>query len=138
MAKLKGSFELALKAKLAQRATGRQSEENVLMRNFKYFDADNDGAVSLHEWYKTIEKIGVLVPSLEDLRQLFLLYDTRGDGRLDYKEFAAYLFSSKPPPYFSLYSLRASVPHKSPVKDEQARYLCFSRRLLVWKSCCWD
>jgi hypothetical protein len=52
-------FEKELKQKLAQKATSRLSEETILMKNFKYFDLDNSGAVSREEFSKAIEKAGI-------------------------------------------------------------------------------
>ncbi|MDR3582081.1 MAG: EF-hand domain-containing protein [Candidatus Pacebacteria bacterium] len=95
MEKLKAGFEKAMRNKLAQKATVLQADETVLLRSFKYFDIDNDGAVNLNEWLKVIEKIGVIVPSLDDLKQLFYLYDLNNDGRLDYKEFGEILYGRK-------------------------------------------
>jgi len=100
MDSLKHGFELALKGKLQQKATATQGEETVLMKNFRYFDVDNDGYISLTEWFKAIEKIGVVVPSLEDLKQLFFMYDLDGDGKIDYKEFTQILYSHAKPKYF--------------------------------------
>ncbi len=99
MDQLKNGFEMALRSKLAQKATATIGEEMVLMRNFKYFDTDNDGSVSLQEWFKAIEKIGVVVPSLEDLKQLFYMYDLNGDGLIDYKEFSKILYTKEQPKY---------------------------------------
>ena len=92
MEQLKQGFEMALKNKLSQKTSSLQSEETVLMRCMKYFDTDNDGYVSMNEWFKTIEKIGVVVPTLEDLKQLFLYYDSKREGRLECKGFCDRIF----------------------------------------------
>ncbi len=92
MEPLRKGFEKSIKQKLSQKCTATQSEETVLNRCFKYFDIDNNGTVSLDEWYKAIEKIGVIVPTLEDLKSLYEYYDTDKSGELDYKEFADALF----------------------------------------------
>lgn len=101
MSQLKRSFEIALKDKLSQKATANFGDEVVLLKSFRYFDANNDGCVSLNEWYKAIEKIGVVVPTLNDLKELFYTYDTDADGLLNYKEFSDYLYCQKPLKYFS-------------------------------------
>ena len=36
-------FERELKAKLAQKSTVHSTEENTLLKAFKYFDLDNNG-----------------------------------------------------------------------------------------------
>merc|ERR1712139_610910 len=40
-----------------------------------------------------IEKIGIMIPTRQDLHALFSLYDVDGSGTLSYKEFASALFS---------------------------------------------
>lgn len=83
---------MALKNKLLQKSNIMQSEEAVLMRSSKHFDYDNDGKLTMGEWFKSIEKIGVVVPSVEDLKRLFQIYDSDHDGMIDYKEFANSIF----------------------------------------------
>jgi Ca2+-binding EF-hand superfamily protein len=57
------SFEKELKAKLSQKASGVQSEEQVLLKSFKYFDLNNNGTVEDEEFAKAIEKIGIMIPT---------------------------------------------------------------------------
>ena len=57
------SFERELKNKLAQKSSGTQSEETVLMKSFKYFDLNNNGTVEPEEFAKAIEKIGIMIPT---------------------------------------------------------------------------
>jgi len=60
---LKRSFEKDLKSKLAQKATGMQSEETTLLKSFKFFDINNSGDLSPDEFAKAIEKIGIQIPT---------------------------------------------------------------------------
>jgi hypothetical protein len=60
---LKASFERELKNKLQQKASGVQSEEQVLHKSFKYFDLNNSGAVEPDEFAKACEKIGIMIPT---------------------------------------------------------------------------
>eukprot|EP00829_Urostomides_striatus_P011778 TRINITY_DN2972_c0_g1_i2.p1 TRINITY_DN2972_c0_g1~~TRINITY_DN2972_c0_g1_i2.p1 ORF type:complete len:149 (+),score=58.96 TRINITY_DN2972_c0_g1_i2:66-512(+) len=92
MESLRLGFEIALKNKLAQKTSSLQSEETLLMKCFKYFDTDNDGYLSMNEWFKSIEKIGVVVPTLEDLKQLFLCYDASREGKIECKAFCDCIF----------------------------------------------
>jgi Ca2+-binding EF-hand superfamily protein len=48
---------------LSQKAGGNQSEEQVLLKCFKYFDLNNNGAVEPEEFAKAIEKIGIIIPT---------------------------------------------------------------------------
>ena len=100
MNQLKQGFEINLRAKLNQKSSATQSEEIVLARNFRYFDADNDGVVSLDEWIRAIEKIGVVVTSKNDLKELFKIYDLNGNGEIDYKEFIKILYTKEEHRYY--------------------------------------
>jgi len=40
---MRAAFEKELKNKLALKSSGKQSEETILMKAFKYFDLDNSG-----------------------------------------------------------------------------------------------
>lgn len=89
---LKASFERELKNKLQQKASGVQSEEQVLHKSFKYFDLNNSGAVEPDEFAKACEKIGIMIPTKQDLEALFSIYDVDNSGSIDYKEFASSLY----------------------------------------------
>ena len=52
-----------MKNKLAQKSSGTQSEETVLLKSFKYFDLNNNGTVEPEEFAKAIEKIGIMIPT---------------------------------------------------------------------------
>jgi Ca2+-binding EF-hand superfamily protein len=60
---------------------------------FKYFDIYDKGAVSLQDFVKAMEKIG-LYYSIQELEPLFRAYDTDGSGSLDYKEFTGIIFGN--------------------------------------------
>ena len=53
------SFERELKNKLSEKTRGAQSEEQVLLKSFKYFDLNDNGVVEPDEFAKAIEKIGI-------------------------------------------------------------------------------
>jgi len=89
---LKASFERELKNKLAEKTKGAQSEQQVLMKAFKYFDLNDNGTVEPDEFAKAIEKIGIQIPTKSDLDMLFSVYDADQSGSLDYKEFSSALF----------------------------------------------
>lgn len=92
MEAFKVKFEVELKAKLAQKSTSQVSEENVLLRAFKYFDLDNSDSVDFNEFSKAIEKVGIVILDPAKLEQLFQIYDEDGSGALNYKEFVGVLF----------------------------------------------
>jgi len=90
---LKTSFERELKNKLAEKTRGAQSEESVLKKAFKYFDLNDNGTVEPEEFAKAIEKIGIQIPTKQDLNTLFSIYDLDNSGALDYNEFSSVLFN---------------------------------------------
>jgi Ca2+-binding EF-hand superfamily protein len=92
MANFKEQFEKILKEKLSQKSTVHTSEETLLIRYFKYFDLNNSGTVSLSEWLRAVEKIGIVVDDISELEGLFTSYDKDQSGSLDYKEFSSSLF----------------------------------------------
>ena len=57
------SFERELKNKLSEKTRGAQSEEQVLLKSFKYFDLNDNGVVEPDEFAKAIEKIGIQIPT---------------------------------------------------------------------------
>ena len=57
------SFEKELIKKLSQKAAGNQSEEQILIKCFKYFDLKNNESVEPNEFAKAIEKIGIIIPT---------------------------------------------------------------------------
>jgi len=63
------------------------------MKSFKYFDLNDNGTVEPDEFAKAIEKIGIMIPTKQDLDALFGLYDTDGSGAISYKEFSSILFA---------------------------------------------
>lgn len=62
------------------------------MKSFKYFDLNESGFVEPDEFAKAIEKIGIHIPTKQDLNALFKLYDKDNSGGIDYKEFGTELF----------------------------------------------
>lgn len=89
---LKASFEKELKNKLQQKSSGITSEEQVLKKSFKYFDLNGNGTVEPDEFAKAVEKIGIMIPTKQDLEALFSIYDADGSGALDYNEFSSALY----------------------------------------------
>ena len=91
----KHTFERELKKKLAMKASGYTTEENILLRAFKYFDLDNSGFCNEKEFIQTIQKIGITGFSDENLSELFKDYDIDKNGKISYKEFVGILFNNQ-------------------------------------------
>lgn len=94
MASIRTKFEKEIRGKLNQKANARTSEEQILLKAFKYFDLNNSGDVTFDEFTKAIEKIGVLTFSEQELQELFDFYDSDSSGSLDYKEFSGIVFGN--------------------------------------------
>ena len=47
----------------------------------------------MREFIKTIEKIGVVLPKIYDIQQVFNYYDTQKKGKLEYKNISEKIFN---------------------------------------------
>jgi len=63
-----------------------------LLKAFKFFDINGSGDLSPEEFAKAVEKIGIMIPTRQDLNALFALYDSDSSGSISYREFATNLF----------------------------------------------
>lgn len=112
-------FECDLKAKVSNKSSSHQSEEGFLVKQFKFFDIYNAGVLSFDNFYRTIEKIGMVIDK-EETREIYSYLSAVGEnGDIDYKSYAKYLYSKsfaeayKPTPKGQTYS-----PSKSAVYEE--------------------
>jgi len=67
----------------------------LLLKAFKHFDTNNSGDLSLDEFRKAIEKLGIMIPTLQDSKALFSLYDLDGSGLVTYREMSSSIFGFK-------------------------------------------
>ena len=84
-----------MRQKLTQKCPSNVSEENFLVKCFKFFDIYNKQEVDFELFYRAVEKIGVIVDK-DECFQFFRQYDLNGNGTLDYKEFSTALFKKTP------------------------------------------
>lgn len=89
-------FQQQLKQKLSQKCTANQNEEQFLIKSFKFFDYAGAGEVDFPTFQKAIAKMGVVVDE-SDLEEFFRVYDSNGNGKLDYKEFSDIVFGKADP-----------------------------------------
>ena len=89
----KSAFEKEIRNKLALKSNGKQSEDAILIKAFKYFDLDNSGECSKDEWLKALTKIGVTGFTEPKLLDLFDAYDEDKSGNLNYKEFSKAIYN---------------------------------------------
>ena len=93
MKSIKSAFEKEIRNKLALKTNGKQSEEALLVKSFKYFDLDNSGECDKDEWLKALCKIGITGFNDQKLLDLFEAYDLDKSGALDYKEFVKAVYN---------------------------------------------
>lgn len=93
MKAIKSAFEKEIRNKLSLKSSGKQSEEAILLKSFKYFDLDNSGECEKDEWLKALSKIGITGFNDQKLLDLFEAYDSNNNGSLDYKEFVKALYN---------------------------------------------
>lgn len=92
MKTLRTAFEKEIRNKLALKTNGKQSEETLLLKSFKYFDLDNSGECDKEEWLRALTKIGITGFNEQKLIDLFDAYDLNKNGSLDYKEFVKAIY----------------------------------------------
>lgn len=95
MKTIKSAFEKEIRNKLSLKSSGKQSEEAILIKSFKYFDLDNSGECEKEEWLKALQKLGITGFNDQKLLELFELYDLNKNGAIDYKEFVKALYSDE-------------------------------------------
>lgn len=64
----------------------------MLLKNFKYFDLNNDGELNVVEFGKALEKLGIIIPTRQDLQALFDCYDPDASSSISYRDFASQIF----------------------------------------------
>ena len=89
-------FEYELKRKLSERARKSSGEMNILLQGFKFFDINYTGIISKKQWIKGILRTGLTGFPESDLDSLFILYDKNNTGKIDYKNFCAFLYGREP------------------------------------------
>jgi len=66
---------------LSEKTKGAQSENQVLMKAFKYFDLNDNGTVEPDEFAKAIEKIGIQIPTQKVSQRVISLFIIYNRGR---------------------------------------------------------
>mmetsp|Transcript_13353 Transcript_13353/g.11851 ORF Transcript_13353/g.11851 Transcript_13353/m.11851 type:complete len:532 (+) Transcript_13353:19-1614(+) len=96
MASVIERFEEELKSKISFKSSSFQSEEGFLVKQFKFFDIYNTATLSFDNFYRTIEKIGI-IKDKEEIRDLYPhLAGVQQSREINYREYSKSLFSSKP------------------------------------------
>jgi Ca2+-binding EF-hand superfamily protein len=88
-------FESELRSKISHKSSSFQSEEGFLIKQFKFFDIYNKGVLDFSNFYRTSEKIGVIIDK-EEVAAIFpTLAGVEGDS-IHYRDYAKNLFSPAP------------------------------------------
>ena len=114
-------FESELKSKISHKASSHQSEEGFLVKTFKFFDIYNKGSLDFNNFYRTVEKIGIIMEK-EEVREIFpYLRNVEGD-EINYREYSKNLYSAKSVSSFRQASSgQAYSPVKHPVVEDGAQ-----------------
>lgn len=67
-------FENQLRTKIAQKNSTNMNEVQFLQRMFKYFDIQNSGKVDFDQFYRSMEKTGIIMEK-SDLFEIFKRID---------------------------------------------------------------
>lgn len=75
--------------KVRQKTHGADDEGKTLQRIFRHFDLDGFGTIEPKEFKKALETLGCVF-QCHEIDALFKKYDSNGNGKLDYEEFASF------------------------------------------------
>ena len=75
------------------RCVGKSSEENLLLRSFKFFNLQNSGKCKPQEFLRSLVRVGVNNVNEDNLNDYFKLYDHENKGEIKYKDFIEEIFS---------------------------------------------
>jgi hypothetical protein len=96
-------FENEIRNKVSLKMQPNITEEQCLVKFFKFFDLHNSGKLKYlykglcgpREWIKTLEKLGVVLAKASDIQSLFNYYDREDEGFINYKQFAHNIYSKE-------------------------------------------
>jgi len=84
-------FERMVREKIGERTHGCESDTHALQRQFRFFDRDGTGALTIDEFGTALQRLGVPIDR-RLVSALFDRYDPDHDGTLSYVEFSSALF----------------------------------------------
>lgn len=112
-------FEQELRTKISNKSTSHQSEEGFLVKQFKFFDIYNTGVLSFDNFYRTVEKIGIIIDK-EDVRDFYhQLHGVNQSGEINYREYAKNIYSSNKQSYEPAQTGVTYSPSKRAVFDDE-------------------
>ena len=84
-----------LKNKIELKMIPNKTEEQILYNQFKFYDLDSSGFCSLPNFIKTNDRIGVVLPKIEDFELIFNYFADPETFLLNYKKFIHEIFNFK-------------------------------------------
>ena len=76
--------------KIRQRTHGPESAGKTIARLFKFFDLNNNGAITIDEFEKVLDTLGCLFKAHE-IQALFNAFDKDSNGKINTEEFAHFM-----------------------------------------------
>ena len=73
-----------------------KTEEQILYQQFKFYDLDSSGFCNLQNFIKANDRLGVVLPKIENFEIIFNFFADNEASLLNYRKFIREIFSFKP------------------------------------------
>ena len=73
-----------------------KTEEQILYQQFKFYDLDSSGFCNLQNFIKTNDRLGVVLPRVENFELIFNFFCDSETSLLNYRKFIREIFNFKP------------------------------------------
>ena len=74
-----------------------KTEEQILYQQFKFYDLDSSGFCNLQNFIKANDRLGVVLPKIENFAIIFNFFADSETSLLNYRKFIREIFNYKPP-----------------------------------------
>ena len=74
-----------------------KTEEQILYQQFKFYDLDSSGFCNLQNFIKANDRLGVVLPKIENFEIIFNFFADNETSLLNYRKFIREIFNFKPP-----------------------------------------
>ena len=74
-----------------------KTEEQILYQQFKFYDLDSSGFCNLQNFIKANDRLGVVLPKIENFEIIFNFFADSETSLLNYRKFIQEIFNYKPP-----------------------------------------
>ena len=93
----KYSYIKELKNKIELKMIPNKTEEQILYQQFKFYDLDSSGFCNLQNFIKANDRLGVVLPKIENFEIIFNFFADSETSLLNYRKFIREIFNYKPP-----------------------------------------